>query len=77
MMREAALKSVIFVGVPRVSLCEKEKEKGAGADKMNHILDDIVLDGLKGRAGRRRIRCVTKTLDQVRKDLVSHSSTRR
>lgn len=67
MMREAALKSVIFVGIPRVSLCEKEK--GAGADNMNYNLDDPVFDGLKGRARRRRIRCVTKKRDQVRRDL--------
>ena len=78
MMREAALKSVIFVGVPRVSLCErKETGKGAGADKMNCNLDDPVLDGLKGRARRRRIHCVTEKRDQVRRDLSLHSSTRR
>ena len=72
-MREAALKSVIFVGVPRVSLKRKkgvETTKACTCRELIELpcnLDNSVLGGLKRRAGRRRVCCVAEAFDPVRR----------
>ena len=63
-MREAALKSVIFVGVPRVSAITSRRYD-ASSQVTDHILDDPVFDGPQRVARGRRLCRVTERVYQV------------